>query len=53
MAVAWGRDTGIFIKITRALIAEVKEIHMMDIAKPNIAMMNMIVGGACVFFVQK
>ena len=28
MAVAWGRDTGIFIKITRALKAEVKEIHM-------------------------
>ena len=28
MAVAWGRDTGIFIKITRTLKAEVKEIHM-------------------------
>ena len=28
MAVAWARDTGIFIKITRKLKAEVKEIHM-------------------------
>lgn len=33
--------------------SEVNAIHTMDITKPKIAKMNMMVGGGCVLFVQK